>query len=247
MTLETFSIARRFRGPMRSGNGGYVCGRIARHIEGPASVRLRIPPPLEVPLQVEAEDGAVRLMHGAQIVGEGRAAELDLAPPATLSLAEARQAAQGYRGFVRHSFPHCFVCGPQRGEHDGLRIFTGPVPGRDLVAAPWVVDATLAENGRIPGEFIWAALDCPGAFAVMPETDGIAIVLGELTARVTGSVRPGETCVAVGWPIRIEGRKRLAGSAVYSESGALLGVARAVWIEVPQSAFPADVPWRADA
>ena len=48
MIAETFTIARRFRGPSQSGNGGYVCGRLARHVAGPALVRLRAPPPLDV-------------------------------------------------------------------------------------------------------------------------------------------------------------------------------------------------------
>ena len=49
---------------------------------------------------------------------------------------------------------------------------------------------------------------------------------------------PGEKCVAMGWPLHVEGRKRFAGSAVFSESGKLVALGRAIWIEVPASAFP---------
>jgi hypothetical protein len=45
--MQTITIARRFRGPPNSGNGGYVCGMLARYITGAAEVTLRAPPPLE--------------------------------------------------------------------------------------------------------------------------------------------------------------------------------------------------------
>jgi len=50
--METMTIPRRFRGPPNSGNGGYVCGMLARHITGAAEVALRAPPPLETGLSV---------------------------------------------------------------------------------------------------------------------------------------------------------------------------------------------------
>ena len=42
MLTEVLTIPRRFNGPPRSGNGGYVCGRLASYLDGPASVRLRV-------------------------------------------------------------------------------------------------------------------------------------------------------------------------------------------------------------
>jgi hypothetical protein len=62
MIVETLTIDRRFRGPAQSGNGGYVCGRIARHVAGTAQVRLAIPPPLDTPLEMDVTDGVARLM-----------------------------------------------------------------------------------------------------------------------------------------------------------------------------------------
>ena len=41
--METMTIPRRFRGPPNSGNGGYVCGMLARHITGAAEVTPRAP------------------------------------------------------------------------------------------------------------------------------------------------------------------------------------------------------------
>ena len=48
------TIGRRYRGPLTSGNGGYSAGRLAAFVDAPAvEVTLRLPPPLERPLQVD--------------------------------------------------------------------------------------------------------------------------------------------------------------------------------------------------
>jgi hypothetical protein len=235
MIVETFSIDRRFRGPAQSGNGGYVCGRIARHVPGVATVRLAIPPPLDTPLQVDVTDGVARLMSGTTLVGEGRPAELDIEAPAPVSFATATQSSKDFHGFKQHTFPECFVCGPNRQPRDGLRIFAGPAEGRDVVAAPWVVDESL--GNPTAKEFLWAALDCPSGFALWSPLEGTTVVLGQLTASIRGELKPGDKCVAMGWPLHVDGRKRFAGSAVFTDAGKLIAVARAIWIEVPASAF----------
>ena len=43
MQTEHVVIAARFCGPPNAGNGGYVCGRIARHLRGTVAVRLTAP------------------------------------------------------------------------------------------------------------------------------------------------------------------------------------------------------------
>ena len=41
------------------------------------------------------------------------------------------------------------MCGPDRAEGDGLRVFPGPVAGRGLWAAPWTPDPSVAgADGR---------------------------------------------------------------------------------------------------
>jgi len=238
MSIESLVISGRYCGPPKSGNGGYVCGRMAAHLPGVVSVRLKAPPPLETELQMDISDTAVRLLHGTQIIAEAKTAELDLTPPACPSLAEAETASRSYIGFTRHAFPHCFVCGPQRTAGDGLRIFPGPVATQSMIGATWIPHLALGNgSGQVPTEFIWAALDCPGAFAVMPIPEGQALVLGELCVRMDAGVAVGEPCIVIAWPLQIEGRKRMAGSALYSSAGRLLAVGRATWIQVPASAF----------
>jgi hypothetical protein len=238
MSSEPLVIASRFCGPPGSGNGGYVCGRVAAHLPGVVSVRLKSPPPLETELQVEKSESAVQLLHGQKVIAEAKTVDLDLAPPACPSFAAAEAAAKFYAGFTRHPFPTCFVCGTQRALGDGLRVFPGPLASQSMIAAPWTPDASLGHGDRsVRIEYLWAALDCPGAFAVMPVAAGRALVLGELCVRVDASVEVGEPCIVTAWPIQTDGRKRIAGSALHSASGRVLAVGRATWIEVPVSAF----------
>ena len=238
MYIERFEIAERFRGPPRSGNGGYTCGRIAKPIEGTVVVRLKVPPPLNAELRLESTSEEARLFHDTMLVGEAKRSSLDLQAPPCPSYEQAEQATRSFLGFRTHAFPGCFVCGPEREPADGLRIFPGALEGASTIAAPWIPDASLAgESGRVRSEFVWAALDCTGGFAVMPAPEGAAVVLGELCVSILGEIVPGERCVVLGWPLGKEGRKRLAGSALYAQDERLVAVARAVWIEVPLSTW----------
>ena len=64
MHEEFFEITQRFCGPPRSGNGGYVAGRIARHLPGSVAVRLTAPPPLGSRLRLTSSDEEARLFEG---------------------------------------------------------------------------------------------------------------------------------------------------------------------------------------
>jgi hypothetical protein len=137
----------------------------------------------------------------------------------------------GYPGFRGRAFPGCFACGPARAPGDGLRIFSGSVPGRDVVAAPWRADASLEDGGgAVRPEFLWAALDCPSGWATIVAGVEVPVLLGELAARLLGTVRRDEPCVVVGWAVGGEGRKRLSGAALLGGDGTPRAVARATWI-----------------
>jgi len=237
MQSQQVSIAPRFCGPARSGNGGYVCGVIAKPLDGAVSARLFAPPPLETVLTLQSDADSTKLIGGETLLGEARRVTLDLQPPSPPTLNDALTASKKYTGFDHHPFPSCFVCGPRRDEGDGLHLFTGPVGDSGLVASPWHVHASLAIDGKIPNEILWAALDCPGAFAVMPDMSKKAIVLGQLTARIESRVNAGQHCIVIGWPIGVDGRKHFAGSAVFDEKGGLIAIAKATWIEVEKGRF----------
>lgn len=234
MKSESMIISSRFRGPTESGNGGYVCGRLASYLPGSAAVRLKAPPPLETELNVEASETEAQLLHESMVIAVAKVAEPNLVSPARPSFAEAEEAAKSYTGFAHHPFPQCFVCGPERAASDALRIFPGLIGSEPIVAAPWVPDISLANGSEsVKTEFLWAALDCPGYFAVMsmPES-GKAAVLGELCAQIDAAVKPNEKYVVIGWSLGIEGRKRYAGSAIFSAAGDTVAIAKATWIEV---------------
>jgi len=219
---------------------------LGRFIEGPAAVRLSIPPPLDTPLEVREHDGRVELFYrtdeGDVTVASARPATVDLDVPEAPGFAAARAASQRYRGFANHWFPGCFVCGPQRDQGDGLRIFAGPVDGDGgppgMVAADWIPDASLADaSGLVAPEFLWAALDCPGAFS-FPDPVHSALLLGELAVSIEGAVAAGEHCVVIGWEIGRQGRKHFTGTALFGASGSRRAVGQATWFEVSAPAHP---------
>ena len=226
------TVERRFCGPPTSGNGGYVCGRMADFVDGPAEVTLRMPPPLDTPLAIESVGGGeMVLTDDDTLIAVARPVELDIDVPEPVSLQAAEAAVVRYRGFRHHPFATCFVCGPEREAGDGLLIFPGLVNGGNSVAAPWMPDPSLAgEDGAVAPAYLWAALDCPGYFAVAE--DGEPAVLGRMAASIEGTVRPGEACIVMGWPIGREGRKLYSGTVVYAADGRLIARSRATWIRI---------------
>ena len=234
---DSITIGQRFHGPPGSGNGGYSCGTLGKFFDGPAAVRLRIPPPLDAPMQVREGDGGLELWHGDDLVATGRPATVKIDTPEPPDFAAAEAASKRYRGFDSHYYPGCFVCGPERPHGDGLRVFAGPVEAgtgpEGMVAATWVPDGSLAnQSGNIESEYIWAVLDCPGAYA-FPEPATGAILLGELAVDIQEPVVAGEKCVVIGWEISQEGRKHYTGTALFGESGTCRAIGYATWFEVP--------------
>lgn len=243
--MTSVIIDQRYCGPPNSGNGGYVCGRLARHIQGGAEVTLRAPPPLDKRLDVVAADaGSWELHDGAVVVATGRPASLAFTLLETASFDEA-SAAELLTPIKphEHPLPTCFVCGPARTPGDGLRIFAGPLGRKSWNASPvyaatWTPDPSLAaEDGLIAPEFLWSALDCPTGYATSHDResgsiDRTPILLGRMSARIEARPRPGERCVITAWETGRDGRKRVAEAAAHDEAGTLLAVARATWIAV---------------
>jgi hypothetical protein len=187
-----------------------------------------------VPVSITRDDAGQLLMHrDARLIAAGAAAEPRADAPAPVSFEAATDAAGRYRWAVGHPFPGCFVCGPEREPGDGLRIFPGPVAGRDVVAAPWVPDPSVCDpGGLVQPAVVWAALDCPSWFGLLEFEPGTTVgLLGQLTARVLRRPAAGEACVALGWARGREGRKLHAGAALFGSDGTLLGSSEAVWIE----------------
>lgn len=217
------TFARRFRGPLTSANGGYACGRLAAFVAADVvEVTLRRPPPLERPLEVRRAIDTTVLVDGNAVVAEARPGYLDVDAPAPVSLAQAERATERHVRVGSDLFRECFVCGV-RAEGDGLGIHAGLVEERAPVhAAPWIV-------GESAPEVVWAAIDCPGAYAVGAEGRG-EVVLGRMTSHVARVPEIGESCVVAAWPLGGDGRKLFAGTALFAGDGEVLALAHQVWI-----------------
>ncbi|MCB1692002.1 MAG: hypothetical protein KDI19_04505 [Pseudomonadales bacterium] len=238
---ERVIIEDRFRGPPRSGNGGYVGGKFASLLGLPSSepveVTLRAPVPLDAPMDVVPGDDVLSVKAGDVLIGEVRRANLDLTPPAPPSFEQALAAQPGAISLqvregspvpgMRGMHPICFCCG--EGHDEGLHVYAARIDDTQ-VAAAWKTDAAWAdESGNIPVEFLWTALDCPGqiAFAVEGIRTGL---LGRITAVALRDAPAGEDYVVTAWRDHIEGKKHFAGSAIFDSKGALVAKALSIWI-----------------
>jgi hypothetical protein len=210
-------IPARFNGPPGSANGGYACGLLSEALGGGFEVTLRRPPPLDVSLDLVGNE----LKQGDVVIAEAHRNLMPMDAIEPVSPEDAEKASKDYAGFRKHAYPTCFTCGPAR--EDGLGIFAGPVAGRDgVVASAWT-------PREVRPEIVWAALDCPAGWAV-DDFQREGVLLGRMAASIEGVPKVGEPHVVAGWRIGEDGRKRLAGSALYSAQGEVLAVARSTWI-----------------
>ncbi len=235
--MSSFTVPTRFCGPPDSGNGGYTCGMVARELiaEVPGAVEctLRTPVPLNIPLQIERTPKGAVLKAGDKVVIEAAPATIEVTPPVPISFAAAQAAMASSAALdPRHPFPTCFVCGPKRGAHDGLRIFPAPVANGQYAAA-WIPDHEFGmkdDQHLLRPEFLWAAMDCPTGFASGFPTAG-KLVTGRLAVHQLHPICTGVECVLMAWPLSVEGRKYFSAACLYQEEK-LCAVARATWIKV---------------
>lgn len=237
---ESFVVPARYCGPPESGNGGWVSGHLAQLVptteEEPAvTVRLSSPPPLDRAMALRRTATAVEVRDGEVLVAAGqRAAPLDPAvAPGPVSFAAAQEAGAGYPGLHDHPFPTCFSCGTARDDDEALHLRPGELDGhRGVFAASW-----LPGPATTP-EVVWAALDCPGAWAL--GVGGRPMVLGTMTAQLYGMPEAGQEHVVMAWGTGGAGRKHHCGTALYAADGRLLAQAAAVWLTIdPATVRPA--------
>ncbi len=254
--LPQLVVPARFNGPPGSGNGGYTAGRLAEHFllgrgEQPGrptssasaavTVTLREPPPLDLPLDLAAEDdGRVTAAFGGAVIATAESGDLTRVPVQPVSVGIAREAEARYAGLSAHPFPGCFVCGTDRPLVDGMRLRPGRVSDSlgsdadDRVACTWTPDESVTDaDGHAAYALVWAALDCPSGW-----TSNLAarpMVLGRITAAVDARPLPGERCVVVARVLGTEGRKTFAASTAYDPDGRVVGRAEATWIALRPS------------
>ena len=233
-TIHTASVASRFNGPPNSGNGGYTVGMVGKRLGQEVEVTLKRPIPVDEAMQVVADPaGVASLLHADAEIASARVVELDLDIPEAITFSQAAAARASFPGYTAHPFPNCYVCGTNRCCGEGMCLFTGPV-GEGIVASSWVPAAEFVnDEGVVAPEFICAALDCPGAWALIGryEIDG-PVVLGRMTYRLEKPIYAGERYVVQGWAVGRQGRKSFCGTAVYDAEGEVCAVAKATWIQI---------------
>jgi len=231
---EAIVIDSRYCGPPGSANGGYVAGLLAGRIGRPADASFRRPVPLGRELQLDCDGDGAKLFDAGELLVEAKPIDLRLPVPAPPSLAEAHAASGRYLGRrVPLRFARCFGCGIERATGDGLRIFAGPAGREDgLYAAPWLPESTLAdERGWVRPEFVWAALDCSGAFALIGDDAELLLLTARLAVRIDALPHTGEPHIVAAWVIERGERKHVSGTAVFTAQGKLLALGRALWVE----------------
>ena len=218
MTKEVV-IPARFRGPAASANGGFAAGCIASLLDGPVKVRLHKPPPLETPLAVRELERGVEFIDGDDVVLSAvSTAALSTSVP-DVDLAAARSVVARLDDLNRHPAPTCFVCGPER--PDGLRIFPGVI-AEGVVTTRWTPPGDLTDgDGVLPKAIVWAALDCPGGWALTAtsaETDFFPALI-EQSVDIVDPIRNGDDLLIVGWRTGSEGRRLFANVALIDAEG----------------------------
>lgn len=250
---DTLTIPRRFNGPHDSGNGGYSAGLAAQFLPNAEAVEatIRAPIPLDRTLRTHPTGDGIDIMTDDAstriLIMSLRSTHLETPIVQSPGLQAASVAAHAFRDPDDHVLPHCFVCGPNRAVGDGLRIFADWLKDPSgienpnafpIVAAPWRPSPDLTDpSGRIAPEFLWAALDCPGAFAVDKEP----ILLGRMSARIIERPTTDAPIVVIAWSKGQDRRKHFAGSALFSETGDLLAFSEQTWIQINAHAPPREM------
>lgn len=226
-------IKSEFRGPPDCGNGGYVGGTLAAELDCHcASVKLKRPTPLDKLLQVaKTPDGAVKLLDGNIVIAQAEPAEIDVFLPDIPDWQACEKASETGGAGQASPFAYCFACG--RLHPNGLQVLTGPVELRKIVAAAWIPKSGFGDvDGYLPDRFVWAALDCPGGFALAHTVSTEQFVTGSISVKINAPIRVGEQYRVLGWHEGVDGRWQIAATALVDETGKPLAVCRSRWLKV---------------
>ena len=235
---KSITVPKQFNGPPGSGNGGYSAGLLAQHLDGPHTIRLNAPIPLETPLVFSQEEDRTLLHAGETLIMTARPEAATIAPRPAPSFEAARIASEHPRAFGAGEMSVCFVCGRGREPGEGLRIFCGQLDDPETAATIWTPHETFAdESGFVRDEIIWSALDCPGGFS-LPDVD--RALLGEMNAVILTRPPVGESLIIASWRTGGKGRKHMAGTALYTAEGKLLAHADTLWFAVDTAQFEAN-------
>ena len=231
---EQITVPKHYQGPTDIVNGGYLAGLLGERLAGPAEVSLRAPWPVDTAVQLDQMDDHL-LVHdnGHRIASARPIASFDLDVPAVPDLGDVIVAENNYRDSSGSPVPNCFVCGVNRAPGEGLRVFAGKVADHHCAASRWTPGPELAgTDGMISDRYIWAALDCPSAWA-LPDEFGENTLLARMEAETFLPLKAGTACTVLAWQLGdVDGRKATAASALVDGQGAVIAHTRTLWIHV---------------
>ncbi|MBM9499067.1 hypothetical protein JWG44_02210 [Leptospira sp. 201903071] len=251
--FESIEINEKYCGPPMSGNGGYIAGITANQIQNEAAViKIKAPGPLNESLYYSRDpiSKGIKLLSKETNLVIAEAKEdsdffMDFPELNSSTLEGIQNPEEEYLGFQKHPFPTCFVCGPKRNHEDGMRIFSAKIKDQDgfthLHGAFWNPWKDLSDlDGKIRNEIVWAALDCPGGFAVS-YVDPTMIVLVKLRGRLLESIFAELPYAILSWEIGRNRRQRIAGTAIYRvEDRKCVAYSEALWM-VPGNWNPENI------
>ncbi len=236
-----------FQGPTDSGQGGWTASRFAQAIgEGPLTMAIRAPIPLETNLRVvstPSEPGPSatdwRLVDpDDRAILEARSWEPDFADTAPVTIEEAVAARGRFPVPVgEHPVPFCFSCGLGE-EH--MRVHAGPLTpaagAAGRFACDWSVPPWTANHERGAESALWAAMDCCAAFYVGWSAERRTSFTVQYAAEVLAPLDPTATYALVSGAFdgnqEWDGRKRQASAAAFDAEGNCVARARSFWVSV---------------
>lgn len=237
-------LGQDLQGPSGYGQGGWTAYHLVNAMDGPATVAIRRPIPLDTDMVIQpgsADDDPWLLTDpdGATIL-EATVWEPDFPETDPVSIEDAVAARGRFpRPGDLHQVPNCFSCGLRP---DSMRVHSGPLgDGRfatDWMVPPWALTddgtdvITDAANGCL-----WAAIDCAAALFVGNDGGFRSSVTAQLAVDIRHPLEAGATYSLVSWGgdwphDGWDGRKRAAASSAFDADGRCVAVSRSFWIAV---------------
>lgn len=227
--MPTIRVEKQFKGLKDRGQGGYTAGRLAEYFDGPVTVALLAPPPLDVDMDVTEDGTALLLTHGDTVIAR---AERDTRPYRELepvNLIAAENATRRFPGKFHHAAPGCFSCGIEPGS---FGVHVGPTAPQGPYASPWIPPAWTAPHGIVEDPIIWAASDCAAGWRAINEPEPRSAVTAWIRTDLLAPILPDRTYVIASWSDPWDGRKCQAGSGIFTPSGAMVARSESLWVSV---------------
>ncbi|MTE14529.1 PaaI family thioesterase [Nocardia aurantiaca] len=236
---QALTIPAHIHGYPQVAFGGYLAGLLAANT-GADTVRVdfRRVVPVGTPILLsrpEPGHAALTAVDDALLVQASPAA-LTLDPIPAPPWSDAVNAVEAALSSPHRAVTDCYGCGVACDPGRGLRLFPWRVPGTEIMAAAWTPDPGLADdNGELPPEVVWSALDCPGGLAAFIFSRmGQGAFTAAMTATQLAPITAGSDYISHAWAMHHDGRKHTVGVALSTSDGDLCALSEALWIEPRQ-------------